>query len=60
MRKYKMIITSKESGSILHIEKDILENKITKYIDWFYNRCLQNYCNYKFEEIKGVNINDKG
>lgn len=51
-RLFKMIITSKESGSILHIEKDIPEHKIVKYIDCFYNQCLQNCCNYKFEEIK--------
>lgn len=50
---YKMIIGSKESNSILHIENNIKENKIDDYVNWFYNHSLQNYANYKFELIKG-------
>lgn len=49
MKLYKMIITSKDTNSILHIEENIKENKINAYIDWFYSHSLQNYANYKFE-----------
>lgn len=53
MKLYKMIIRSKESNSILHIENNIKEFKIQDYVNWFYNNNLQIYANYKFEEIKG-------
>lgn len=53
MKMYKMIIRSKYSNSILHIENNIREIKIDDYVNWFYNHNLQNYADYKFELIKG-------
>ena len=53
MKIYKMIIKSKESNTILHIENNIKETKIDDYVNWFYDNCLQNYADYRFELIKG-------
>jgi len=47
---YKMIITNKENNTIIHIEKNIKESSVEKYINWFYNHSLQNYANYRFEK----------
>lgn len=55
MRLYKMIIRNKENNTILHIENNIKENKIDDYVNWFFNNCLQNYADFKFELIKGGN-----
>ena len=53
MKMYKMIIKSKESNTILHIENNIKETKIDDYVNWFYDNGLQNYADYRFELIKG-------
>ena len=53
MKMYKMIIKSKESNTILHIENNIKETKIDDYVNWFYDNFLQNYADYRFELIKG-------
>lgn len=55
---YKMIIRSKYSNSILHIENNIKETKIDDYVNWFYDNGLQNYADYKFELIKEMNLNE--
>ena len=47
---YKMIITSKYSSSILHIEEHIKRSDIDKYVNWFFNHSLQNYADYRFEK----------
>lgn len=58
MKIYKMIIRSKYSNSILHIENNIKETKIDDYVNWFYDNDLQNYADYKFELIKEMNLNE--
>ena len=47
---YTMIITSKYSSSILHIEEHIKRSDIDKYVNWFFNHSLQNYADYRFEK----------